>query len=66
MNEEDVLSVDIEADVYLLEQRIAREENFDILEWWNESSSRYKVLSKIVRDILVILISSTVASKSAF
>ena len=45
MDEEDVLSVDIEVDIYLLEHRIAREVNFDILEWWKENSSRYKVLS---------------------
>ena len=33
-DEVDVLSVNTEVDIYLLEHRIAREKNFDILEWW--------------------------------
>ena len=57
--------MDIEVDIYLLEHHIAREENFDILEWQKGNSSRYKVLSQMTRDILAILV-SIVDSKSAF
>lgn len=45
---------------------IKYEENFDILIWWKENSSgRYKVLTKIARDILAIPIFIG-TSKSAF
>ena len=40
-------------------------EDFDILMWWKMNSSRYRVLSQIARDVLVILV-STVASEFAF
>ena len=33
MDEENVLTVDTEVDIYLLEHCIPREANFDILEW---------------------------------
>uniref|UniRef100_A0A2N9GWW6 BED-type domain-containing protein n=1 Tax=Fagus sylvatica TaxID=28930 RepID=A0A2N9GWW6_FAGSY len=39
--------------------------NFDILLLWKTNSSRYQVLSKMVRDVLAVLV-STVASKLAF
>lgn len=39
--------------------------SFDILLWWKDNSERYKVLSKIARDVLAIQV-STVASESAF
>ncbi|XP_024026908.1 zinc finger BED domain-containing protein RICESLEEPER 2-like [Morus notabilis] len=39
--------------------------NFDILDWWKNNATNYKVLSLVARDILVILV-STVASESAF
>ena len=65
MEDEDANSVDTEVDIYLLESRIKREENFDILDWWKGNSSRYKVLSKVARDLLAIPV-STVASESTF
>jgi len=65
MEDEDANSVDTEVDIYLLEPRIKREENFDILDWWKGNSSRYKVLSNVARDLLAIPV-STVASESAF
>ena len=65
MKEEDAHSVNTEVNIYLLEPRIKREENFDILDWWKGNSSRYKVLSKVARDLLAIPV-STVASESAF
>ena len=38
---------------------------FDILGWWKSNGSKYPILSRIARDILVILI-STIASELAF
>ncbi|KAL4187304.1 hypothetical protein AMTRI_Chr09g18340 [Amborella trichopoda] len=40
-------------------------ENFSILIWWRANAPRFPILSKMVRDILVIHV-STVASESAF
>lgn len=54
-----------EVDIYLLEPLVNQRENFDILKWWKYNSLRYKVLSKIAREILAIPV-STVASESAF
>ena len=42
-----------------------RMDDFDILQWWKINSSRFPILSVMVRDILAIPI-STVASESAF
>ncbi|KAM6593329.1 hypothetical protein CsatA_001032 [Cannabis sativa] len=39
--------------------------SFDILLWWKDNSSRYKIMSLIAKDILAIPV-STVASESAF
>ena len=38
---------------------------FEILEWWKVNSNRYRVLSKLARDVLAVPI-STVTSESAF
>ncbi|KAL7230363.1 hypothetical protein ACSBR2_008785 [Camellia fascicularis] len=43
----------------------SKDENFDILGWWKSNSSKYKVLSQVARDVLV-LPGSTVASESTF
>ena len=40
-------------------------DDFDILQWWKINSSRFPILSVMVRDILAIPI-STVASESTF
>ncbi|XP_038896681.1 zinc finger BED domain-containing protein RICESLEEPER 2-like [Benincasa hispida] len=42
LDEDDLQSVDSEVDIYLLEPRVKREDNFDILDWWKGNSSRYK------------------------
>ena len=39
--------------------------NFEILEWWRDNCNRYQVLSKVVKDVLAVPI-STVAFESAF
>lgn len=43
----------------------ASDENFDILNWWKINKSRFEILSKVERDVLVIHV-STVVSESAF
>ena len=40
-------------------------ENFDILAWWQVNGDKFKVLSQIARDVLVVPV-SIVASESAF
>ena len=40
-------------------------ENFDILCWWKVNSNKYKVLSRIAKDVLAVPM-LTVASKSVF
>ena len=60
--------VEIKNDVekYLLESyEDIEDEDFDILNWWRVNGSKYRVLSKLARDIFAIQV-STVASKSAF
>ncbi|KAI3841607.1 hypothetical protein MKX03_015522, partial [Papaver bracteatum] len=46
-------------------REIGLPDQFDILSWWQENASRYKILSYMARDILSMLVSS-VASESAF
>ena len=38
---------------------------FELLGWWKANSDRYQVLSKMVKDVLAIPV-STIASKSVF
>ena len=40
-------------------------ENFDVLGWWKINSGKFKILSRIIKDVLVVPM-LTVASKSAF
>ncbi|XP_049935982.1 zinc finger BED domain-containing protein RICESLEEPER 1-like isoform X2 [Nymphaea colorata] len=46
-------------------ERSRPNEDFNILSWWKANENKYRVLSKMARDILAIPI-STVASESAF
>ena len=50
-----------EFDRYLIEDVEFLSVNFDILNWWKVNSSKFPILAKIARDVLVIPI-STVAS----
>jgi hAT family C-terminal dimerisation region len=54
-------------EVYLEENVlvVGKGEAFDVLEWWKVNCVKFSVLSRLVRDILCILI-STIASESAF
>ena len=54
-----------ELEVYLEEPIAERIPDFDILCWWRMKRGKYPILSKIVRDILAVPV-STVASESAF
>jgi hypothetical protein len=50
---------------YLMEDVEKLNANFDILNWWKVNSTKFPVFSQIVRDVLVIPI-TTVASELAF
>ncbi|XP_042944767.1 zinc finger BED domain-containing protein RICESLEEPER 2-like [Carya illinoinensis] len=57
------LDVYLEEGVYICEE--GTDAKFDALEWWKVNNLKYKILSKMARDILAIPI-STVASESTF
>ncbi|XP_057473026.1 zinc finger BED domain-containing protein RICESLEEPER 2-like isoform X1 [Actinidia eriantha] len=68
--EEDIFQSKTELDVFLEEklyrsQTPSDEEDFDILQWWKANSSKFRVLSRMARDVLAIPVSS-VASECAF
>jgi hypothetical protein len=54
-----------EVDRYLIEDAETTNVKFDILNWWKVNSSKFPILAKIARDVLVIPI-IMVASESAF
>jgi hypothetical protein len=54
-----------ELDKYLAEETEDTEMKIDLLVWWKASEQRFPILSRLVRDVLAIPISS-VASESAF
>ncbi|XP_073222565.1 zinc finger BED domain-containing protein DAYSLEEPER-like [Cicer arietinum] len=57
--------VKTELDIYLEEEVLPRNPDFDILLWWKLNGVKYPTLQTIAKDILAILV-STVASESAF
>ena len=62
----DTVETENDVDKYLLEEPInPTTSSFDILLWWKENSSKYKILSLIARDVLVVPV-FTVMSESAF
>ena len=52
-------------EIYLSEAVIEDDGSCDVLQWWKLNSQRFPILSRLARDVLVLLI-STVASESAF
>ncbi|KAF7844465.1 zinc finger BED domain-containing protein RICESLEEPER 2-like [Senna tora] len=52
-------------DKYLETDAIDDAPSFDVLTWWRENATKYKVVSLIARDVLAMAV-STVASESAF
>lgn len=56
-----------ELDAYLAESiyQVEDDSDFDVLQWWKASATKYPTLSKMARDILAIPI-TTVASESTF
>lgn len=54
-------------EIYLEEGRLVCnvDDNFDVLKWWKANTLKFKVLSRMARDILSIPV-TTVASKSTF
>lgn len=54
-------------EIYLEEGRLVSnaDDNFDVLQWWKANTLKFKVLSRMARDILSIPM-STVASESTF
>lgn len=60
-----VFDANSELERYLMDDCAPSDPNFDILAWWQENSTRYKILGHMVKDILVIPVSS-VTSEYAF
>ena len=50
---------------YMLEPLLKIAGEFDILAWWKNKREEYPILSQVVRDVMVVQV-STVASESAF
>ncbi|KAF5199323.1 Zinc finger bed domain-containing protein daysleeper [Thalictrum thalictroides] len=65
LEEKEDLTSKSEVERYLGEHCEKGGDVFDILDWWKNNSTRYKVLSQIVRDVLAVPVSS-VASENAF
>ncbi|KAG8650724.1 hypothetical protein MANES_07G065770v8 [Manihot esculenta] len=67
LKKKDLVQAKFELDVYLEESvHIYQDDsNFDALEWWKMNNMKFRILSKMARDILSIPI-TTVASESAF
>ncbi|KAL4557470.1 hypothetical protein LXL04_035648 [Taraxacum kok-saghyz] len=55
---------ELEAYIESLPEKL-NSESFEILKWWSDKCTTYKVLSSMVKDILAVPV-STVASESAF
>ncbi|XP_042974657.1 cysteine-rich receptor-like protein kinase 10 [Carya illinoinensis] len=65
LQSEDSLESRSEVDRYLAEKCEDEGDNFDLLNWWKVNSVRYRIFSKVARDVLAIPV-STVASESTF
>jgi len=65
LREKDTIDRKNESERYLNESVVDGDDQLDILVWWKINSSRFPILSRMVRDVLATPI-STVASESAF
>ncbi|KAK9288223.1 hypothetical protein L1049_016672 [Liquidambar formosana] len=65
LKEEDSMLSKSELERYLMDGCEADRGKFDILGWWKHNSTKYRILSQVTRDVLVVPV-STVASESAF
>ncbi|KAK0585151.1 hypothetical protein LWI29_023987 [Acer saccharum] len=62
----DFVDLKNEVERYLIESdENTDDDSFDLLNWWKVNCSKYKILSRIAKDIFAIPV-STVASESAF
>ena len=61
------LDIYLEEDVFISESENGDDSdaNFDALVWWKSNALKYRILSKMARDLLAVPI-STVASESSF
>ncbi|KAG8379710.1 hypothetical protein BUALT_Bualt07G0117300 [Buddleja alternifolia] len=60
------LDMYLEGNCYMFERDKGKDGgNFDVLEWWKIHAVKYKILSTMAKDILVITI-TTVASEATF
>jgi hypothetical protein len=61
------LDIYLEEDVFISETENSDDSdaNFDALVWWKSNALKYRILSKMARDLLAVPI-STVASESSF
>ena len=61
------LNIYLEEDVFISESENGDDSdaNFDALVWWKSNALKYRILSKMVRDLLAVPI-STIASESSF
>lgn len=65
LREQDELDKKNELETYFSEANVIGDDKFDILVWWKNNSSRFPILSILVKDVLATPV-STVASESAF
>jgi len=65
LREKDTIDRKNELERYLNEFVVDGDDQLDILVWWKINSSRFPILSRMVRDVLATPI-STIASESAF
>jgi hypothetical protein len=61
------LDIYLEEDIFISESENGDDSdaNFDALVWWKSNALKYRILSKMARDLLAVPI-STVASESSF
>ena len=61
LKQKDTIEAKNELEKYLNKACVDEDDNYDVLGWWKLDESRFLVLSKMARDLLVVLV-STIAS----